>query len=327
MAICKYKATWNMDMQKELKIPKGYIVHKIREQDIKDARKEYKRLNEIQLKRKKKNEKSKEIELDITVEIHYKKRTPKMNNLSWGLYQLEAEFINYSLKSSKKNYADAFKLYENDIYEYAKQAIIENKPDVIKMISKDYSFHKIEKLSDDNWSLIIWKSNSHMDMREFAEWIKRQINRMCEIGIPMNYGPDMKAFFKDFYQALNDNKIIIHDDIVSGKDYKILNPLCEACGNYIANEGGSLAHIKARGMGGNPEKWKEYSSNWLHLCDPCHNLFDNGMGRDKFLKKFSWLKFKVETALLREYEDIMQDVKENAVAGDYDPDGRDLDIF
>jgi hypothetical protein len=329
MAICKYKATWNMEMQKEFKIPKGYIIHKIKEQDIEDARKEYKRLNEIQNKRKKKDENKKDIEIDITVEIHYKKRTPKMNSLSWGLYQMEAEFINYSLKGSRENYADAHRLYEHDVYIYGKRAEIENKPDIIKMIAKDYSFHKIEKLSDDKWKLIIWKSNSHMDTKEFAECIERQINRMAKIGIPMEYSANMKALFKDFKQAMNDNKIIIHDDIVSGRDYKILNPLCEACGNYIANEGGSLAHIKARGMGGNPEKWKEYSSNWLHMCDTCHNLFDNGQGRDRFLKKFPWLKYKVETALLRKYEDIHQEPLETAITSDYerDPEGRDLDIF
>ena len=62
---------------------------------------------------------------------------------------------------------------------------------------------------------------------------------------------------------------------MSVQDYKTLHPICEATGEFIGHGGGSLAHIKAVGMGG-PRKGEVCPSEVMHLTDKAHAEFDNG---------------------------------------------------
>jgi hypothetical protein len=91
------------------------------------------------------------------------------------------------------------------------------------------------------------------------------------------------------------------------EEYKSYTPICEACGLFIQEGEGDLAHIQSIGMGNNrtKEPKKNYTSNWLHLHrEPCHLKDWHQDGIKNFLKKYKHLTYKVNTALKRKYKPL-----------------------
>jgi len=139
-------------------------------------------------------------------------------------------------------------------------------------------------------------SSSHFTVRQMADWIDHQFNRLAENGLTMENSNDVKNFWTDWRRNLNKSEIVLNDGCQIEREYKTATPICEATGEYIG-EGGSLAHIRARGMGGKQEAWKDTSANWLHLTDTAHAELDNGKGLAEFLRNYPHLKAKIDAAM------------------------------
>jgi hypothetical protein len=237
----------------------------------------------------------KDKDLDIEIKLKSKKRSLSLNNLMWALYEIQANETNAGFLTS---HVEKTGLYESDLQQYGKRVrFLINHSDLAIFRSEWKYIENIENAKNDKLIITAVKSSSMFSGKEMYQWIQMLFNRLAIMGTDVTEPDEIKRYWVRFQKKMNNNKIILYEKKIKVSEYKKKNPLCEACGAFIARGGGSLAHIKARGMGGNVEKEKEMPSNWLHLCDPCHAYFDNGKGRDLFLQKYSHLRHKIEKAL------------------------------
>lgn len=299
MALIKFTANWSKDWQG--KMPKGYLLLKPKEIYHKKMAIVLNKLNEIQ------NKKEELKDIDVTIEIHYKKRTLDQNSLMWALYSIEANELNAGMKGSKEHMFTSQELYENDLQNEAPKFKMQIKEEMLNVMRSEYRIIDIQDYKDGTKIVTCILTTSKFNTKQMAEWIDMIFNRMAINGVTVTNPGEIHNYWVQWRQCLNDNQIILHDDILTGAQYKALNPICEATGDYIGNGTGQLCHIKARGMGGNPEQEKDYASNWLHLTNEAHIEIQHVKGWSHFLKIFPHLNYKVETALRREYPEIKED--------------------
>jgi hypothetical protein len=298
--VIKFHGTWAREHQ--AKVPKGFVVFEASGAFAKKLRENFLKLKETEDKIAEKNGRLIKKELVISAEYHYRKVTLDQLALMWSLYDLEANEINGG-ENYRQGAITKEQIYQQDLEDHALVIELTVPEDSLKRILSEYH-HIIERNQVGKmWHIKAYESASMMNVKRMSEWIERIFNRIAENGVEVNTSKDILSYWSKWRQHLNDSKIVLHSELKMTKDqYKTLNPMCEACGTYLAHGGGSLAHIKARGMGRGSSPEKEVPGNWLHLCDPDHDLFDNGGGRVKFLKKYPHLKYKVEKAIRRPVE-------------------------
>lgn len=301
MANIKFTGFWSKSWQKQ--IPKGFILIKPKNQYIKRLAVILNKLNQFQDKKRELRE------LDITIEFHYKKRTLDQNALLWSLYEIEANEMNAGMSGDKKQMVTKDELYADDLKIYAPRIEIKATAENLSFLKSQYRIESERPIVDESGNIKYYFitaiiSTSHFTTLQMAGWIDRMFNRMAVNGVNCTNPKEIYDYWVKWSQMKSDEKIILHDDILSGAEYKALNPICEATGNFIGDDSGQLCHIKARGMGGNPEEEKDYSSNWLHLCHEAHISVQHSIGWTYFLKLYPHLKYKVEMALKREYPAI-----------------------
>ncbi len=310
MAKIKIKANWSAGWHENFNIPKGYLLFKYDPVYRKNLGKVLMKLEECQQKQYKElyqqNTKVKDEEylrdLIVSIEYHYKKRTLDQNALMWSLYTIEANEMNGGMQGSKSQMVTADELYENDLNECGERETITTKN--TEYYRSEYKVVNVHEEKDEFYTMHVIRGTSKMNTKEMATWIDRIFNRIAENGVQVTNPGDIQLYWNEWRQHLNDNKITIHDKVLSQKEYKELNPICEACGAMIVDIG-QLSHIKAIGMGGDRTKEPKYNhtSNWLHMCDECHNKIWHQKGIAAFLKQFKHLTYKVNTALAKEYEE------------------------
>jgi hypothetical protein len=296
MANIKFEAHWVKRWQQQFNAPKGFLL--IRPKEI------YKKnigifLNNLD-KNQTKNKKLKDI--DISIEYHYKKRTLDQNNLMWALYEIEANEINGGISGDKSQMVTSSELYHNDLLDFAPRIEIKANKSDLSFIKSEYLIEECKKIIEsDKYYIIAIVSSSHFNTVQMLKWIDRIFNRLAIHGVACTNPGEIHSYWIRWRQYQNDNKIILHDDIMTADEYRALNPICEATGDYIGNGSGQLCHIQARGMGGNFES-RDYSSNWLHMSHNAHIETQHQKGWEHFLKIYPHLKYKVETALKRNYD-------------------------
>lgn len=331
----RFVGTWSSFWQKEHQIPRGFLLIKYKNNYRKSLGTVLMKLDDYQEKKHKalieKGEQCVEDDylqdLEFDLEYHYRKRNLDQNALMWSLYEIESNEMNGGQKGHKDQTVKAMDLYLADLEEWGERETITTRRknlsyylDEYKIIeavvldnAKEMSVQdciKINMDSNDRITLRVIRGTSKLNTKEMAQWIDRIFNRMAYNGVQVTNPGDIENYWLKWKQHINDNKIVIHDTIMTQKEYKDFNPICEACGKFIGNGTGELAHIKAVGMGGNytNEPYKNYSSNWLHLCSiPCHREIWHGKGVKQFLKEFRHLVYKVNTALNRDYDDIIKE--------------------
>jgi hypothetical protein len=239
-------------------------------------------------------------ELKITVEYHYRKRTIDQNSLLWALYTVEANEMNAGMSGGKTQVRPE-ELYEADLLEYAPRVHITVSAGQAVYIRQVYRILE-EKETAGGVILTAMITSSKFDTRQMAEWIDRIFNRLADHGVSCTEPGQIQQYWVEWRQHLEDQKIVLHETPMTAEAYKTLTPICEAHGaNCYLGQGGDLSHIQARGMGGNPEAGKQMPSNWLHLCRDAHREWHDH-GSDKFVTKYPHLKYKVLTALKRDYD-------------------------
>ena len=331
----KFLANWAKEYQDSLKIPKGFLVLKYHDFYRKSIGTQLLKLDEYQKKQfqKAKEEAKKnngEIndsdfmrDLEIIIEYHYRKRTLDQNALMWSLYTIEANEMNGGMSGSKEQVVIPMELYLSDLEEYGERETITTKRHNLSYYLAEYRIIEavisggkeipiktyLQMQADDNDEITIRviRGTSKYNTKEMAKWIDRIFNRIAYHGIPVTNPGEIERYWQEWREYLNDNKITIHDTIMTQEEYKALNPICEACGKFMSDEEKELAHIKAVGMGGDrtAEPKKNYTSNWLCLhANPCHRVYWHQDGIRNFLKQFKHLTYKVNTALARDYKPI-----------------------
>lgn len=322
MAIIKFPGNWSEEWQKIFKVPKGYILIKPKPVSKKNIGIALRKLSDIQNKKKKLKD------IDFTFEFHYKKRVLRQNNLMWALYEIEANEHNGNQEGHPEQMVTTQQLYDQDLLTYAPTMTMNIKKDYKDLIKSEWKILREKEVLNENKELIGYRveviiSTSKFNTKQMAEWIDRIFNRLAYNGVSVENGADIQNYWRKWRQYLNDSRIVLHDEIMTADEYKALNPICEATGVYIGNKGGHLVHIKARGMGGNQEAYKDFNSNWLHLCPEAHSVpsdpdvtAQHQYGWSEFIKQYPHLKYKIETAMKRSYDDKLTNKIKNIFKGE-----------
>lgn len=326
----KIIANWSAAWHRKYNIPKGFILLRYDRLYRKSIGEELLKLDNFQNEKKQKlvdsgkdfEEKDYLRDIDIAYEYHFKKRTLDQNALMWPLYEIEANEMNGGDKGHKDQMVTAMELYEADLHNNGEREIITTKRKHLGQYLTEYriilsvvynektyedvqAFARMDVFTETKIEIEVIRGTSQFDTVEMTKWIEMIFNRIAYHGIPVTNPKDIKSYWHKWKQMLNDNKIEIHDTVLTQAEYKALNPICEACGDVITS-GGELHHIKAVGMGNDrsDEPHRNYSSNWLHLCVNCHRSIYHQKGVNEFLKLYHHLTYKVKTALNRDYDDI-----------------------
>lgn len=247
----------------------------------------------------KQDEKQQLLDLKIDINIPKKHRTLNQNALMWALYDIEAKELNGKMTGHKDHEITPKELYENDINEYADKIYLSIPEKNQYLLNSTFRKNRIIKKELGRIFAEIHVTSSHFSTIQMTIWIDRIFNRLAHMGVSVSSSGQVLDYWKDHRKFINDKQLNIDSEIISIREYKEKHPICEATGKYIGVEGGSIAHIIARGMGGKHEDWKDRPYNLLHLCDTAHAEFDNGKGRDLFVNKYPHLKYKINQAYLR----------------------------
>ncbi len=326
----KFTGNWNSFWMKEYSIPKGkgFVLLQMKESYIDKVSPAFKKLNDLQVKALAEMQGPGEDylkDLDFTMEFHYRKRTLDQNALMWSLYEIEANEQNGGMSGHKDQMVTMEELYLADLNEHGEIEYVKTTRKNLPAYTAEYShmvditymenaysleeIKKIEIADEDIIEIKAIRSTSKFNTLQMGIWIDRIFNRLAYAGVSMEHTSEIADYWLKFKEDLNNNKVVLHDTLMSKDEYRQLNPSCEACGNYIVDSG-HLAHIKAVGMGNDrtEELPRNYTSNWLHLCVKCHIGEQHNDGWTEFLEKHSHLSHKVNTALKREYEPLETEI-------------------
>lgn len=291
MPKAKFIGYWSKNWQKQYNIPKGYLLLKPKNSYIKDLGLSLNKLAQWQ------DKKTEAKELDITIEYHYKKRTLNQNALMWALYEIEANEQNAQMSGDKAQNVTPDELYEFDIKTHAPRLTVTIQKNQLETVKRMCKFYDIKDQSSIDMTVTLILGSSQYDVKQMAEQIDRQFNRLAYNGVSFDSAVQLADYWRKWRQELNDKSIVLHTEITDKEQYKALTPICEATNKYIGDVG-EVAHIKARGMGGNSGTDKETSANWLHLCREAHQ-YQHQHGWDEFIEEYPHLRDKVEKALKR----------------------------
>jgi hypothetical protein len=279
----KFRATWSQENQAGVKkgilalVPDAEYVHMVG-----------KFLTEA---------KGKPFEVDMKTGV--KERNLDQNALMWSLYRIEAREHNGGREIGE---VKPEALYEADLLQHAPRAVMDVDRQTAVAIRAEYRV-VAEEPAESGVKMILIMSTSHFTTVQMADWINMIFDRLAENGLEISTSADVASYWKEWRGYLNFSGISLHEDATTLDEYKAATPICEATGEYIGT-GGSLAHICARGMGGNPEAWKDTPANWLHLSDKAHAELDNGKGLTEFLRNYPHLKSKIDAAMSRTPEPV-----------------------
>ena len=263
-------------------------------------------------------------DLEIIIEYHYKKRTLDQNALMWALYTIEANEMNGGQSGHSDQLVTAMELYRTDLEQHGERETVTTRRKHLGYYCSTYrviegvilddgremtvkQLKAIDMHGDDRITIRVVRGSSLFNTREMCYWIDRIFNRLAHHGVSVTDPGEIPMYWKKWRQFMNDSKIVLHDSIMTQEEYKAFRPICEACGEYIDPGTGHLFHIKAIGAGRSRKKEprRNYTSNWLHThAEPCHLTHWHVDAPKKFLKLYPHLAYKINTALVRNYEPL-----------------------
>lgn len=249
--------------------------------------------------------KGEDVELDLVVEEAKTDRTMDQNALMWSLYEIEADVMNGGMLGPGAVTKDD--LYDQDMDEHAPTVTVVVAANQVGHVRRLTRIKEARMLEDGRLEADIMITSSKWDVMRMARHIDMQFDRLADAGVPMAEGADVKHYWQRWRQYLNDRKIVLHDDPMTEEEYRERQSSCEACGTYIGDGSGILAHISTRGSGVTWGPEKEIPSDWLHLCTGCELVRGDSIhlgGWTRFLEGARHLRFKIMRALKREVQEV-----------------------
>ena len=158
------------------------------------------------------------VELDITVDIHYKKRSLDQNAWLWRAHEIEANIVN----GTKSAWTDSQKIrwrtaesitpemiHSDYMEQYARRGYIEVEPgfvdEVRKMVNESMGRVMKEQWLPDKQKMQfeIWRTSSYMDVREFCELADHVVENLLAYGVDLNNAVDYEALSVDLREIKN----------------------------------------------------------------------------------------------------------------------------
>lgn len=206
-------------------------------------------------------------QLDLSLEVHYKRRTLDQNRLYWSLLSV----LSYEAKGSHGHEEE---IHEEMLQLYAPRVDSALGGPQVPMRSK------------------------HMSTVQFATCLLNNVFReLAEHGTQVYKPEDIRAYWMDFYKWRSEQK---RDpvQIASFDEYRKAVPYCEAClentwrtdEDGIYRDQGHIAHIISRGAGGSDD-----TTNVFHFCAK-HHALQHQIGWETFLKQFPHLQWRYDQA-------------------------------
>jgi hypothetical protein len=159
------------------------------------------------------------------------------------------------------------------------------------------------------------KLKRKMTTVELGQVIDALFDELAGMGVTNT--EEIGLYWQRWRQHLADEGIELYTGTYTKDVYRTMVVHCEACGKYIADGGGSIAHVIAKGMGGDPSEDTTFTAaERMHLCDPCHASYDNGQGRAAFIERFPHLKRKIEEGVKKEVVDVVRQIFQGEVRDD-----------
>jgi hypothetical protein len=144
-----------------------------------------------------------DIDLDITVDILYRKRSLEANALMWALYTLIAEALNRENKTRKP--VTPQELYDEDMAVVAPKHRIECRAESVNFFTDILSRERgrIREITDhpemEGWKVIeVWQTSSFWNTSQMSVHIERLLNTLDDMKITQHTNGDLKKVFDDF---------------------------------------------------------------------------------------------------------------------------------
>jgi hypothetical protein len=138
---------------------------------------------------------------------------------------------------------------------------------------------------------VVKKETNDLSTIEMGKVIEHTFVEACEMGADIK---DIWCLWED-WRGQRPKGDPLEGSYTDMADYRAMHPVCEACGVYLGESGGELAHIVPQGNGGSDEDW-----NRLRLCIPHHRgVIHQKSGLSGLIEIAPHLKWKINRALSR----------------------------
>ena len=240
--------------------------------------------------------------LEVSIEWHVKKMSFDQLKLFWALLEVGASLqVDAEIPSPGEIKRLANSLYEDYLLNQGPRAeaiINEEAEDQFRE-----KFHRVLRrtvLDDGRVYILALIGASQWTTKQAGIAIDYWFNELAQIGVNVADEAGLAHYWREWrvHLASEGIDIIDPDAEMTADQYRKATPISECCGIWLGTEG-EIAHIKAKGIGGNPEEEKDKPGNWLHLCTEHHRFVQHQKGWAKLLKIAPWLRNKVEKALRR----------------------------
>jgi hypothetical protein len=224
-------------------------------------------------------------DIEVTLDIHYRKRTLDQNALMWALYEVMANELNGDMVGDAQSEISAEDLYRDDMMERAPTvAIVIQSKYLNDLKTLDVSWRRALPIEGtDMVTAEVVRTSSKWNTVEMSRHIEGMFNRISTMGVNIRQSADISHYWHQFKQHVNDEDITLFDGKLTAEQYREATPICEGCGDFIGvtqaapRGSGHLHHIKTRGAGGQqPER--DWPGEWLMLCPECHGVWDQADG-------------------------------------------------
>jgi len=152
------------------------------------------------------------VELDVSIDIHYQKRSTTFNSWMWAVHTLEANILNgkrsawtddQRLKWRETNAITPEMIHESDMIEFAPIARIDVEPDNVPFLCKVLEEESGRVISREHngagkVTITIRQTSSYWDVRRAAEYGDILKNRLLSYGISLNDSVDYRNIVADF---------------------------------------------------------------------------------------------------------------------------------
>jgi hypothetical protein len=139
------------------------------------------------------------IELDVIIDIAYRKRSADANRLMWALYTIIADALNR--EQGTRNRITPEELYEQDMVDWApRHRFVCEEPSLefFKIVLQEEK-GKIKKIETEKGicSIEVWQTSSFWNTKQMAEHIDRLLNTLEQMGIIRENSGDLDRIMKD----------------------------------------------------------------------------------------------------------------------------------
>jgi len=152
------------------------------------------------------------VELDVSIDIHYQKRSTTFNSWMWAVHTLEANILNAKrsawtddqrLRWRETNAITPEMIHESDMVEFAPIARIDVEPDNVPFLCKvleEESGRVINREPNGagKVTITIRQTSSYWDVRRAAEYGDILKNRLLSYGISLDDSVDYRNIVADF---------------------------------------------------------------------------------------------------------------------------------